>query len=335
MTDRLPSWIRQTIPWGALGISLVFHMTGLGIGAAIVFTTPPCETLPQIELSTTQDESEPAPRPLIVSQLEWHPTPAGGSSSPLEAAEPTELTLSSQEFSNAATLDFPSESWNWTETIGEAGIGVGSGSGDGGGTGDGFFGLDITGDRIVFVVDASRSMNTPYPGDAKNRLGRVKIELFHAVRRMASNQRFFVVFFNTEPIPMPAREMISPDPVLSKPYMEWIFKHKAQGQTNPESALLLALQLRPDKIHFLTDGDFSYRAVRSVREANRGRIPIHTVGFGGNEGESHLQEIARDSRGTYKFIPAPEVPSEPNSKPTVKTAGNAPKAAASLAKPKQ
>ena len=42
-----------------------------------------------------------------------------------------------------------------------------------------------------------------------------------------------------------------------------------------------------------------------MREANLNRIPIYTIGFGGQEGEKNLQEIARDSQGTYQFIPEP------------------------------
>ncbi len=160
-------------------------------------------------------------------------------------------------------------------------------------------------------------MNHPYPGEAKNRLGRVKFELYNTVRKMTPDQSFFVVFFNTEPIPMPARGLVKAEPVLIRPYLDWIFSARGIGQTNPESALLMALRLQPDKIYFLTDGDFSYRSVRAVREHNRGRIPIHTIGFGGQEGEKHLQEIARDSHGTYQFIPEP-VDDTPPSAPAVK-----------------
>ena len=158
------------------------------------------------------------------------------------------------------------------------------------------------------------------------------IEIYNTVRKMTADQKFFVVFFNTEPIPMPARDMIPAEPAIVQPYMEWIFKLKAQGQTNPESALLMALRLRPDKVYFLTDGDFSYRSVRSVREVNRGRVPIHTVGFGGKEGEANLREIAKDSQATYQYIPAPADTSAPDPKP-VQAAGSAPIDAPAVVKP--
>lgn len=341
MAGLTSSAIGKTIPWGALGISLVVHLTGIGIGAAIALSPAEVEVAPVVVIATEVDVTEPEASPILVNLTEWSPTPAGGSPNPqFDAALPDWIPDPNQLLADAPLEIGTGTDLNWTEVIGDGGLGGGTGSGEGSLRGDGFFGLDLTGDRIAFVVDASRSMNAPYPGDAKNRLGRVKIEIYNTVQKMGAGQRFFVVFFNTDPIPMPAQDMIPAEPATVRPYMEWIFRTKAQGQTNPEAALLMALKLRPDKVYFLTDGDFSHRAVKAVREANRGRVPIHTVGFGGKEGEANLKEIAKDSQATYQYIPAPVTPAATALKPTAaqkpataQSAGSVPKDASTLAKP--
>ncbi len=243
---------------------------------------------------------------------QWQPTPSGGSPNPLADAAPVELIPDAETLLAERPLAIGTGTdLNYTEVIGDSGVGGGTGSGEGNADGEGFFGLDLTGDRIVFVVDASRSMNAPYPGEAKNRLGRVKIEIYNTVRKMTADQKFFVVFFNTEPIPMPARDMIPAEPAIMQPYMEWIFKLKAQGQTNPESALLMALRLRPDKVYFLTDGDFSYRSVRSVREVNRGRVPIHTVGSAAKRARPISGRSPRTARRPTSTFPPRRTPWHP------------------------
>lgn len=302
-------------------MSLVVHLTTLGISATIVI--PP--TAPRSDLAgIVQADIDPVvavAEPMLLSTGAWNPEPGGGGgagggrqSAPatMLADAPVESSLGS--FSNNRPIEFgDGDGLSYTDVIADSGSGGGLGGGDGlgvgggigNGTGEGFFGIDLAGERFVFVVDASRSMNHPYPGEAKNRLGRVKIELYNTIRKLTPDQSFFVVFFNTEPIPMQSRGMVKAEPAMIQHHLEWIFSARGNGQTNPESALHMALRLNPDKIYFLTDGDFSYRSVRSVREFNQGRIPIHTIGFGGKEGEKNLQEMARDSRGTYQFIPEP------------------------------
>ncbi|RLS53866.1 MAG: VWA domain-containing protein [Planctomycetota bacterium] len=303
--------IAASISWGALGVSLVSHAVLIGVCAAIVWVAPSVHPLDSgLRISTEVAEPVEILSTTLV-QAEWNPDRGGGtvsSAAPSMVVDSSELPQPSVATFEGVSLG-TGEALNYTELIGELGNGTGEGAGNGAGVGDGseegFFGLDLVGEKFVFVVDASRSMNYPYPGEAKNRLGRVKIELLHAVGQMTAEQQFFVIFFNTEPIPMPAPGLMKANPSVVRSLMQWVFQTKATGQTDPERALLMALQLNPDRIYFLTDGDFSYRSVRAVREANHRLIPIHTIGFGGREGEQNLQEIATDSRGRYQFIPEP------------------------------
>jgi hypothetical protein len=87
-------------------------------------------------------------------------------------------------------------------------------------------------------------------------------------------------------------------------YLTWMAHARADGHTDPGQALALALRLNPELIYFLTDGDFRAGIVKDVAAANRGRVKINTIGFGGNEGEPLLKAIAEQNRGTYQFISA-------------------------------
>lgn len=189
-----------------------------------------------------------------------------------------------------------------------AGAGFGNGAGDG--TGTDFFGLTAPGQKFVFVVDASGSMNRPFPGPGKTLLGRVKLELLKCVTQMSPEQQFFIVFFNDEAYPMPADRLINATPESQRRYLWWMAEMKAGGMTEPETALLLALQLNPDVVYFLTDGAFKYRVIGRVQEMNRRGTTIHTVGFGDRTGfgedgaERFMRMIADQNGGTYQFVSA-------------------------------
>lgn len=324
MADSAQMLNGRSAPWAALGVSFVVHLTAIGIVDTIAFPSNKPQAGQTFAVTIDGVVHEDTADSVELRLDQWMPDAGGGGgggvSNPAGESDRTDLTVNPDSLIEGRVEIGGGEVSDWVGNLGDSGSGggrgggTGTGNGDGIGDGDGFFGLELTGERIVFVVDASQSMNAPYPGESRNRLGRVKFEIYHAVRRMTVDQKFFVVFFNTDPIPMPAHDLIPAEPELVRPFMEWIFKFRAHGKTNPETALLLALKLRPDKVYFLTDGDFSYRSVRSVREANLARIPIHTVGFGGREGEMNLMEIVKDSRGTYQFIETPTLPDEPSTR---------------------
>jgi hypothetical protein len=185
------------------------------------------------------------------------------------------------------------------------GTGAGEGTGNGGG-GRGFFGRGSAGDKVVFVVDSSQSMNHPHPGPGKTRLGRVKIELINSIRDMSPNQKFFIVFFNDGPIPMPADRLVEANDGAKLQYLRWMVTIPGNGHTDPAMALLMALRLNPDTIYFLTDGDFRPTIVKELAATNRGKVKIHTIGFSQDRGEKLLQTIAKQNGGTYTYVPPDE-----------------------------
>jgi hypothetical protein len=204
------------------------------------------------------------------------------------------------------------------DTAGD-GQGIGNGVGDGSGTS--FFGLDAAGKKFVFVVDASGSMRRPFAGPGKTLLGRVKMELLSCITQMSPDQEFFIVFFNDEAIPMPARHLVKATPEAQKHFLYWMAETKAGGNTEPEDALKIAMQLEPDVVYFLTDGAFKYRVIGHVREYNRSDVIVHTVSFGGDErAADFMKQIASQNGGTYHFVSSQgEAPNEETADADVET----------------
>lgn len=178
-----------------------------------------------------------------------------------------------------------------------------SGSGTGTGRGEGFFGSNAKGMRFVYVVDASRSMNHPHDSDAKTRFKRLKIELVKSILSLNGNNDFYIVFFNENPIPMPARSMQPAFPAIRRRYLQWASKIRANGATDPRKALMLALKLNPDVIYFLTDGVFENKVEQFLFKMAQNHTAIHTFAFGNREAEKTLRALAAANGGEYHFVP--------------------------------
>jgi hypothetical protein len=74
------------------------------------------------------------------------------------------------------------------------------------------------------------------------------------------------------------------------------------GGTNPASALTFALNLTPETIFLLSDGEIDSKILSLLRQQNSQQTQIHTVGFLDRSGEALLKQIAADHRGEYRFI---------------------------------
>jgi hypothetical protein len=297
----------------ALAASTVLHLAGIAaLGLILLPTTP---SRPRVLLDSSFATGDDAPPPLEPVRFD---SPALTGDAP--GGSPGALTLPRQRtrlpklFDVRAPLfagradtpldlvaDVPAGPARGGGGTGE-GLGGGVGSGVGAGTGAAFFATDKPTGNYVFVVDCSRSMNHPYPGPAKSRLGRVKVEIWRTIYQMSPEQKYFVVFFNTRAIPMPADRMIAGGPDDQAAYLQWTAQVRADGETDPREALLLAVRMRPDVIYFLTDGEFNYRVVREASEANFGGVQIHTISLGDDAGGRFLQEIADRNQGRYRHI---------------------------------
>ncbi len=338
ITDTPPS---GTVPYLSLAVSSALHLFGLCLFAAFavptlsrpvddavvivnqeIDTTLPGELLEEahIHLSpggSTGSEEVPAQEDLFNSVLAVQDSNAVSINDNIaDAIMVADATPSEGALSQKVALSPRAGKFN----------GIGSGSGSGTGTGDGtgggvgrrqFFALESKGKNIVFVVDASKSMNLPHPGPAKTRFNRVKQELVKTISQMTEDEKFFIIYFGDDALPMPAPTLVAADEGTRTSYLRWMTQVPAEGQyTKPLNALLIALALEPDVIYFLTDGVFESVVIRQVTGVNRNRIPIHTIGFDlpekkkvnlkEKQGNQQLEELARLNSGTYMTIPNEE-----------------------------
>lgn len=174
-----------------------------------------------------------------------------------------------------------------------------------------FFGVSATGSSFVFIVDCSRSMIGP-------RFEAAKRELLYAVRRLSPTQRFYVIFFDgmTKPMRINGEIPHNAAPVLAtqenlNQLETWVHSVPNGPWTNPSGAVELALDLRPDAIYLLSDGDFTDHGAtrktlsrRNLDEQRRPRIAVHTIGLHSRDGEATLRALAKTHGGEYRFVPA-------------------------------
>jgi hypothetical protein len=113
-----------------------------------------------------------------------------------------------------------------------------------------------------------------------------------------------VIFYNDRSIPMPGDPPRPADLTSKSQLNTWLRLIEPDGETDPRSALALALAFRPDAVFLLSDGEFPDGTAGAVARKNPRKIPIHCVELSGTGGED-LPRIARDSGGQYVLRPLP------------------------------
>ena len=186
---------------------------------------------------------------------------------------------------------------------GGSGGGIGGPGSGGGGMKASFFGVHTDARRVVYVVDASTSMNRPYDGEAKTRFGQMKLELAKSILSLKAEQQFFVVFFNEHAIPMPSDGMAIAVPENQRSCLQWIASVPASGLTDPRPSITLALSLNPDVVYLLTDGAFPRDVTSDLSQLRQRAVQINTIAFGDMKAEKSLKPLALKNRGRFAFVP--------------------------------
>jgi hypothetical protein len=179
----------------------------------------------------------------------------------------------------------------------------GSGGGSGGGMKSSFFGIHADARRVVYVVDASTSMNRPYDGEAKTRFGQMKLELAKSILSLKPEQQFFIIFFNEHPIPMPANGMANAIGENQQQYLTWMASVPATGLTDPRPSISQAMSLNPDVVYFLTDGAFPRDVQSDLSKLKQRSVQINTIAFGDIKAEKSLKPLAMRNGGRFAFVP--------------------------------
>jgi hypothetical protein len=161
-----------------------------------------------------------------------------------------------------------------------------------------FFGIRARGQFFVYVVDCSGSMIDD------DRFPRATIELRRSVMALREPQKFEVIFYNTESIPMPGGPIARTADFAAKQQMlTWLRMIEPDAGTDPRLAMKQALMLQPDAVFLLSDGEFPDGTVEAIARTNTRKIPIHCVDLAGGLGGDHLKRIARSSGGQYASRP--------------------------------
>jgi von Willebrand factor type A domain len=279
--------------------SLVLHFAAL-IGMGLLAAASP-QDWGGVKLLVNVDQGE---TPLIddvpleeLVELEVAAEPAAAMSA-LHGND--DLVVPTTDFASVDALSRSSANAFALEGIDLSGNGVLSQTG--GAAATEFFGIGGYGQSFVYVVDCSDSMNE------RGKFNRARYELLQSIERLASDQRYFVIFFNDEAHPMDAGELVPATEDQFARAAEWVAYVEAHGGTNPLPALLLALSLRPDAIYFLSDGQFDPLTIAQLKVSNRPRhrigqrVPIHSVAFVDRGTIRLMKTIARNSGGEFRFV---------------------------------
>lgn len=184
-----------------------------------------------------------------------------------------------------------------------------------GGARTGVFGISSQGHKFVYVFDRSSSM-AAHDGAP---LAAAKEQLLSSLNDLGSVHQFQIIFYNERP------QVFSPSGASGKLVFaneqskrlaaDFVRGVAADGGTQHEDALALALRMAPDVIFFLTDADeprMTERQMERIQRLNRGAT-VHTIEFGygpKSEPENFLAQIARQNGGEYVYINIADLPNQ-------------------------
>ena len=302
-------------PWyHALGVSTLAHVSVILLLSGFASSEFRQQESTVDTRWTADGEDQPSTQAVELISTSTKPTTLAAGGSRAAAASilpPRRLQVtspSSNETSIDGTVDRVLMSGSLADDVGilltaSTGDSTGSRAGEGDGQGDGFFGIGAQGKRFVYVVDCSLSMNHPHASPSKTRFKRLKLELVKSIASLNESQEFFIIFFNHQVVPMPARSMQRALPETKQRFLKWVTKIRAEGDTDPRDAIRLAMKFQPDVIYFLTDGSFEFRTKKELNKLAQQRVAIHTFALGNQEGEPILRGLAERNRGIYHYIP--------------------------------
>ncbi len=184
-----------------------------------------------------------------------------------------------------------------------------------------FFGTRAYGNRFVFVLDISYSM------DARDgaRFDRACDELLRSVSQLRAGQSYYVFLFcwNTEQMFYDsAVDYVKVAAGHEKKLRDWIYDVNLGAGTDPRRALTLARQMNPDAVFLLSDGHFNHPGTPLSEtgwideQGNRLRklgvqegierfyrnTPIHTIALENPFTYVAMERIAEATGGSYRYI---------------------------------
>lgn len=151
---------------------------------------------------------------------------------------------------------------------------------------------------VVYIVDSSTSM-------MGNKFHRVQTSIVDALSRMKPDQQFAVLLFNSEAYRVRGTNFHLAGPAGAAFLQSELSQVTPFGGTDPTDALLIAIQMKPDAIVILSDGEFDPGTVDRVTRLNRTggkNTQINSVAIGTSV--STLRRLASmNGPGNYVEVP--------------------------------
>ena len=162
-----------------------------------------------------------------------------------------------------------------------------------------FFGLGKSAkaaERVVYVVDRSGSMLDTFI--------HVREELKRSIGTLKRGQKFHVIFFNAgPPVENPPKKLVNAIIAQKRAFFDFLDTIFPKGSTRPEQAMHKALQLKPNLIYFLTDGEFDPALIEKLSQWNaKQNVQIYTIAYFDESGATLLERIAREHDVEFKFV---------------------------------
>lgn len=302
--EDVPSWLS----------SGVFHLVLMLLLSLLVVKSPPGPIGLEVELGRGSGSPD-------AGELD---AAATASFDALEATAPLDLAAPPVE---ALTPGLELATANLS-TASSAGNGDGRGSGDGySDEGEGYglsptktqvFGLAEEAQSFVYVFDRSESMNSVLTYSSEGQpvfsitpLQAAKAELLRSLKDLDPRQRFQIILYNHTTLPFLQDSFsVSLLPGAERNLQragEFVRKQPGEGGTYHLEPLEMALELRPEVIYLMTDGeakdDPTSAELKQLKKLNRKRTRINVVHFCFQpRPESTLSQLAKDNRGRFISI---------------------------------
>lgn len=167
-----------------------------------------------------------------------------------------------------------------------------------------FFGSKAYGNRFVFIIDASTSMEG-------FRWNRAVGELLKCIGQLSEGTEFYIIAFNYEPLPIDLSRAVTKSFLVkgkgSVVYCrKWLRSLVLAPETMPAGSLELALAFEPDAIFLLSDGELRDNSLGLLRKKNQRDnkpiIPINTIHLFSDDGKETLETLARENGGSFTAV---------------------------------
>ncbi len=166
------------------------------------------------------------------------------------------------------------------------------------------FGVNAEGSKFVYVLDRSGSTDGKLMAAAK-------AEILASIENIDDVHQFQLVVYNERPKAFnpagPGGQLAFGTDANRAEVKKFLSTIAADGGTDHEAALSLAIRMRPDVIFIMTDGDNPQLGAQQLARIDRigPGIIFHTVQFGDGPqrgGRGWMGKLAQQSGGEYMYV---------------------------------